>query len=47
MQFDSSNDWELHITFGGGSGKDSGVGRVGGRYLLEAMSDLETASVTV
>lgn len=47
MRFDSSNDWELHIPFGGVSGKDSGVGRVGGRYSLEAMSDLETASITV
>ncbi|WP_306118084.1 MULTISPECIES: aldehyde dehydrogenase family protein [unclassified Roseitalea] len=44
---DTSNYWELHIPFGGVSGKDSGVGRIGGRYSLEAMSDLKTATFTV
>jgi succinate-semialdehyde dehydrogenase/glutarate-semialdehyde dehydrogenase len=27
---DTSNCWELHIPFGGVSGKDSGIGRLGG-----------------
>ena len=44
---DTSNYWELHIPFGGMSGKDSGVGRIGGRYSLEAMCDLKTATFTV
>lgn len=44
---DTSNYWELHIPFGGISGKDSGVGRVGGRHALIAMSDLKTATFTV
>lgn len=44
---DTSNYWELHIPFGGLSGKDSGVGRVGGKYALTAMCDLKTATFTV
>ncbi|MCP4385029.1 MAG: aldehyde dehydrogenase [Hyphomicrobiales bacterium] len=44
---DTSNYWELHIPFGGMSGKDSGVGRIGGRYSLEAMCDLKTATFTL
>jgi succinate-semialdehyde dehydrogenase/glutarate-semialdehyde dehydrogenase len=44
---DTSNYWELHIPFGGMSGKASGTGRIGGRYSLEAMSDLKTATINV
>lgn len=44
---DTSNYWELHIPFGGVSGKDSGTGRVGGRHALTAMCDLKTATFTV
>jgi succinate-semialdehyde dehydrogenase/glutarate-semialdehyde dehydrogenase len=44
---DTSNYWELHIPFGGVSGKESGMGRVGGRYALTAMCDLKTATFTV
>ena len=44
---DTSNCWELHIPFGGISGKDSGTGRVGGRHALMAMCDLKTASFSV
>lgn len=44
---DTSNYWELHIPFGGAAGKDSGSGRIGGRYSLEAMCDLKTATFTV
>lgn len=44
---DTSNYWELHIPFGGASGKDSGMGRVGGRHALIAMCDLKTATFTV
>jgi acyl-CoA reductase-like NAD-dependent aldehyde dehydrogenase len=44
---DTSNYWELHIPFGGLSGKDSGTGRVGGRHALMAMCDLKTATFTV
>jgi acyl-CoA reductase-like NAD-dependent aldehyde dehydrogenase len=34
--------WELHIPFGGASGKRSGVGRIGGRRAIEEMTDLKT-----
>ena len=44
---DTSNYWELHIPFGGISGKDSGVGRIGGRHTLMAMSDLKTATISL
>ena len=44
---DTSNYWELHIPFGGASGKDSGIGRVGGKHALMAMCDLKTATFTV
>ncbi len=44
---DTSNYWELHIPFGGMSGKDSGVGRLGGRHTLMAMSDLKTATISL
>ncbi|WP_442580627.1 aldehyde dehydrogenase family protein [Mesorhizobium sp. ASY16-5R] len=44
---DTSNYWELHIPFGGMSGKDSGTGRVGGRHALMAMCDLKTATFSV
>ena len=44
---DTSNYWELHIPFGGMSGKDSGIGRVGGKHALVAMCDLKTATFTV
>ncbi len=44
---DTSNYWELHIPFGGMSGKDSGTGRVGGRHALTAMCDLKTATFSV
>lgn len=44
---DTSNYWELHIPFGGASGKDSGMGRVGGKHAMTAMCDLKTATFTV
>lgn len=44
---DTSNYWELHIPFGGISGKESGIGRIGGRHSILAMSDLKTATFTV
>ncbi|MCG8479679.1 MAG: aldehyde dehydrogenase family protein [Spirochaetales bacterium] len=37
-----SNYWELHIPFGGASGTKSGLGRVGGKHALLAMSDIKT-----
>ena len=39
-----SHYWELHIPFGGASGKQSGLGRLGGRHTLEAVTDVKTIS---
>jgi acyl-CoA reductase-like NAD-dependent aldehyde dehydrogenase len=44
---ESSHYWETHIPFGGMSGKQSGIGRLGGRHSLEAMSDLKTIVLDV
>ncbi|MCA3749765.1 MAG: aldehyde dehydrogenase [Rubrobacter sp.] len=38
----SSNHWESHLPFGGRSGSASGVGRVGGRYPMEAFTEPKT-----
>ncbi len=42
-----STYWEIHLPFGGASGTRSGVGRLGGRHMLESMTDLKTISVDV
>jgi len=39
---ESSAYWETNIPFGGMSGTQSGLGRLGGRHTLDAMSDLKT-----
>ncbi|HIE51669.1 MAG TPA: aldehyde dehydrogenase [Armatimonadetes bacterium] len=39
---DSTLYWELHLPFGGASGKRSGIGRLGGKYTLLEMTDLKT-----
>lgn len=44
---DNSNYWEPHVPFGGRSGMDSGVGRLGGRQILEFMGDLQTIAFHV
>jgi acyl-CoA reductase-like NAD-dependent aldehyde dehydrogenase len=43
---DSSTYWEIHLPFGGGSGTRSGVGRLGGRLTLEAMTEVKMVTVT-
>ncbi len=42
---DNSNYWELHWPFGGGSGKRSGLGRLGGRHSLMEMTVLKTITL--
>lgn len=44
---DFSNYWEMHLPFGGMSGTDSGVGRIGGRHTLDFMSDLKTIAFNI
>ena len=40
-------NWEIHTPIGGYSGKDSGVGRIGGRFTLEELSQLKTVIVDI
>src|SRR5207245_4505267 len=44
---ESSNYWEAHLPFGGRAGKRSGIGRVGGRFALEQLTDLKTIVIEV
>lgn len=44
---ESSAYWQPHTPFGGYSGKSSGVGRLGGRYTLQEMTQIKTLVVDV
>ena len=44
---DTSNYWELHLPFGGWAGKSSGRGRVGGRQIFEAFTQLRSVAFDV
>jgi acyl-CoA reductase-like NAD-dependent aldehyde dehydrogenase len=39
---DGTNYWESHLPFGGRAGSQSGVGRVGGRFSMERLTELKT-----
>jgi acyl-CoA reductase-like NAD-dependent aldehyde dehydrogenase len=39
--------WEAHLPAGGASGRDSGIGRAGGRSSLDALSQLHTVTVAL
>ena len=39
---EGTNYWESHLPFGGRAGSASGVGRVGGRFPIERMTELKT-----
>jgi succinate-semialdehyde dehydrogenase/glutarate-semialdehyde dehydrogenase len=39
---ESSNYWEAHLPFGGRSGSDSGIGKVGGNHVMQAFTELQT-----
>jgi acyl-CoA reductase-like NAD-dependent aldehyde dehydrogenase len=43
----SSNHWESHLPFGGRAGSQSGIGRVGGRYPMEAFTEMKTVVVNL
>jgi succinate-semialdehyde dehydrogenase/glutarate-semialdehyde dehydrogenase len=43
---ESSNYWESHLPFGGRSGTDSGIGRVGGSHVMDAFTELQTVTLT-
>src|SRR6184192_4498283 len=42
---ESTNYWESHLPFGGRAGSKSGIGRVGGRFSLERLTELKTVVV--
>jgi succinate-semialdehyde dehydrogenase/glutarate-semialdehyde dehydrogenase len=42
---ETTNYWENHLPFGGRAGTLSGVGRVGGRYPLETLTELQTVVI--
>jgi acyl-CoA reductase-like NAD-dependent aldehyde dehydrogenase len=44
---DTTAYWQPHTPFGGYSGKRSGLGRIGGRWSLEEMTQLKTITVDV
>jgi acyl-CoA reductase-like NAD-dependent aldehyde dehydrogenase len=43
---ESSNYWESHLPFGGRSGTDSGIGRVGGANVMSSFTELQTVVLT-
>ncbi len=43
----TTNHWESHLPFGGRSGSLSGLGRVGGRYAMEALTELKTVILSL
>jgi acyl-CoA reductase-like NAD-dependent aldehyde dehydrogenase len=42
---EGTNYWESHLPFGGRAGSSSGVGRVGGRFSMERLTELKTVVV--
>lgn len=43
---ESSNYWEAHLPFGGRSGSDSGIGKVGGAHVMSSFTELQTIVIT-
>ena len=43
---ESSNYWEAQLPFGGRSGSDSGIGRVGGANPMPSFTELQTIVIT-
>jgi succinate-semialdehyde dehydrogenase/glutarate-semialdehyde dehydrogenase len=39
---EGTNYWESHLPFGGRAGSRSGVGRVGGSFSMERLTELKT-----
>ena len=42
-----SSYWELHLPFGGAPGKSSGIGRLGGKHTLQAVTEIKTITFNV
>jgi acyl-CoA reductase-like NAD-dependent aldehyde dehydrogenase len=43
---ETSNYFETHLPFGGAARSMSGVGRTGGRHIMEEMTELQTVTIT-
>lgn len=39
--------WELHLPFGGAAGKNSGIGRLGGKNTIEAVTEIKTITFDI
>ncbi|HYF11130.1 MAG TPA: aldehyde dehydrogenase family protein, partial [Actinomycetota bacterium] len=44
---EGTNYWESHLPFGGGAGSRSGIGRVGGRFSMDRLTELKTIVIDV
>jgi succinate-semialdehyde dehydrogenase/glutarate-semialdehyde dehydrogenase len=44
---EGTNYWEPHLPFGGRAGSMSGVGRVGGRFSMERLTELKTVVIDI
>ncbi len=42
---EGTNYWEPHLPFGGRAGSSSGVGRVGGRFSMDRLTELKTVVI--
>jgi succinate-semialdehyde dehydrogenase/glutarate-semialdehyde dehydrogenase len=42
---EGTNYWESHLPFGGRAGSMSGVGRVGGRFSMDRLTELKTVVI--
>jgi succinate-semialdehyde dehydrogenase/glutarate-semialdehyde dehydrogenase len=43
---DGSTYFESQLPFGGAAGSSSGIGRVGGRHVMDAMTEMQTITIT-
>jgi acyl-CoA reductase-like NAD-dependent aldehyde dehydrogenase len=44
---EGTNYWESHLPFGGRAGSQSGLGRVGGRFSMERLTELKTIVINL
>jgi succinate-semialdehyde dehydrogenase/glutarate-semialdehyde dehydrogenase len=42
---ETTNYWEPHLPWGGRARSESGIGRVGGRYPMDTLTELQTVLV--
>jgi succinate-semialdehyde dehydrogenase/glutarate-semialdehyde dehydrogenase len=43
---ETSNYFETHLPFGGAARSSSGIGRTGGRHIMDEMTEFQTVTVT-